>query len=185
MWDLETGTELVTLRGHTNAVNAVAVTPDGRRAVSGSSDNTLKVWDQESGAELASFTDEGELYACCVCPDGATIIAGGASGRVHFLRLENITPGPAVVTAWQEGASIAHADAPWQRWRRPPTAQSKKASAGSLAFGCMRCRAWSEIPDSALGTEVACPHCGTVVRLNPFVIEADWRPVAAAWKGQP
>jgi uncharacterized protein YegL len=35
--------------GHTKRVNAVAETPDGKRAVSGSYDRTLKVWDLESG----------------------------------------------------------------------------------------------------------------------------------------
>ena len=40
------------------AVNAVAVTPDGRRAVSASSDQTLRVWDLESGKEIATFTGE-------------------------------------------------------------------------------------------------------------------------------
>ncbi len=41
-----------------------------------------------------------------------------------------------------------------------------------------------QLRQAALGTEVACPHCGKAVRLNPFVIEADWRPVAAAWRGE-
>ena len=53
----------------------------------------------------------------------------------------------------------------------------------TLAFGCILCRVWSEIPGSALGTELPCPNCGKMVKLNPFTIEADWRPVAAAWGG--
>ena len=36
--------------GPCEGVRAVAVTPDGRRAVSGSDDRTLKVWDLEQGA---------------------------------------------------------------------------------------------------------------------------------------
>ena len=34
---------------------AVAVTPDGRQAVSASDDRTLKVWDLASGAELRTL----------------------------------------------------------------------------------------------------------------------------------
>ena len=36
MWDLESGRELRTLEGHSDWVNGVAVSPDGRRAVSAS-----------------------------------------------------------------------------------------------------------------------------------------------------
>src|SRR5262249_19222272 len=40
------GTALVrTLEGHSESVTSVAVAPDGKRAVSASRDNTLKVWD--------------------------------------------------------------------------------------------------------------------------------------------
>ena len=168
VWDLEHGSELCTLRGHTDWVVAVTVTSDGQRIVSVSQDKTLRVWDVEASCELATFTDEGSLNTCAACPDGITIVTGGDTGFVHILRLENVLPGPSVVTAWRAPA------APLQRLVR--------RSAGSLAFGCPHCRTWSEIPESALGTELPCPHCGKVIRLNPFVIEADWRQVAAAWR---
>lgn len=87
VWDLATGAEEVTLVGHTGAVWNVAVTSDGTRAVSASSDQTLKLWDLTSGACLATFVADGVLLACAVAPDGRTIVAGGASGRLHFLRL--------------------------------------------------------------------------------------------------
>ena len=83
---------LRTLNGHTTRVNAVAVTADGKRAISGSDDNTLKVWDLSSGNNvIASFTGESAIACCAIAPDGVTIVAGDASGRVYFLRLEGIT----------------------------------------------------------------------------------------------
>ena len=35
----------LTLKGHSDTVRSVSFSPDGRRIVSGSQDNTLKVWD--------------------------------------------------------------------------------------------------------------------------------------------
>jgi len=86
---LEKGEELRTLKGHSEIVDAVAVTPDGRKAVSASWDQTLKVWDLERGEVVATFTGEGPIVCCTIGPDGVTIVAGDSSGRVHFLRLEN------------------------------------------------------------------------------------------------
>src|SRR5437879_10254405 len=42
VWDVETGRELRTLQGHSGYVSGVAVSADGRRAVSALRDNTLK-----------------------------------------------------------------------------------------------------------------------------------------------
>ncbi|HEY9652269.1 MAG TPA: hypothetical protein V6C95_16535 [Coleofasciculaceae cyanobacterium] len=52
IWNLENQNELFTLIGHTDSVNAVAVTPDRSRVISVSSDNTLKVWDLENRKSL-------------------------------------------------------------------------------------------------------------------------------------
>ena len=65
------------------------MTPDGNRAVSASDDKTLKVWDLDSGAVVVIFAADGSVLTCTVAPDGVTIVAGDALGRVHFLRLEN------------------------------------------------------------------------------------------------
>ena len=88
-----------TLEGHAGRVNAVALTADGRRAVSASDDRTLKVWDIESGKMIASFTGESYMLSCAFSPDGQTIVAGEASGRVHFLRLEGLPCGQGCQTA--------------------------------------------------------------------------------------
>lgn len=84
------GSLRLTFTGHSRSVNAVAITPDGKRVISASYDNTLKLWNLETGEEIATFTGEAPFLCCAVAPDGVTIVAGESSGRVHFLRLENV-----------------------------------------------------------------------------------------------
>lgn len=77
-----------TLEGLTDWVVAVAVMPDGSRAVLASDDGILTVWDLETGNIIVNFSGDSILVTCAVSPDGQTIVVGEASGRVHFLRLE-------------------------------------------------------------------------------------------------
>ena len=58
------GAELHTLSGHTGAVKAVAVTADGRRAVSASVDGTLKVWDLGERCELHTLRGHAGGVLC-------------------------------------------------------------------------------------------------------------------------
>ena len=65
---------------------AVAVTPDGRHAISASDDKTLKVWELETGRELAAVRLAGALHCVAVATDGITILAGDGAGNVYCLR---------------------------------------------------------------------------------------------------
>jgi len=47
--------QVCTLTGHTEEVNEVAFSPDGKRVVSGSDDKLVKIWDVATGAEVSSF----------------------------------------------------------------------------------------------------------------------------------
>ncbi|MDR0656484.1 MAG: hypothetical protein LBG22_09250, partial [Treponema sp.] len=45
-----------TLSGHTDGVISSAFSPDGKYIVSGSTDNTVKLWDTESGREIRTLS---------------------------------------------------------------------------------------------------------------------------------
>ena len=78
------------LEGHNSLVNTVVFTPNGEYVISGSDDTTLKMWNWQTRELITTFTGESSIYCCAVAPDGMTIVAGEQSGRVHFLRLENM-----------------------------------------------------------------------------------------------
>ena len=88
IWDLGTGQEKFTLKGHRGWVTAIALTPDGKTVISGSRDDTIKIWDLVTGEEIATFTGESPIKCCAVAPDGVTIVAVEQSGKLHFLRLQ-------------------------------------------------------------------------------------------------
>ena len=68
----------------------MAVSPDGRRIVSGSGDKTLKVWDLESHQELASLSGHSSsVYAVAFSPDGRRIVSGSGDKTLKVWDLES------------------------------------------------------------------------------------------------
>jgi WD40 repeat protein len=90
VWDLLTGKLLFTLAGNLNSVNAIAITPDSQYAICVSGD-ALKVWDLVTGKEKIIFLGDSIFQCVTFCPNNQTIVAGDASGIVHFLRIEELT----------------------------------------------------------------------------------------------
>ncbi len=85
VWDAATGTELATLKGHTRAGLAVALSPDGSMVVTTSEDRTAKVWRAQTGAELVTFRGHaGRIECAAFSPDGALVATGGADRVVRM-----------------------------------------------------------------------------------------------------
>jgi WD40 repeat protein len=87
---LPPGALLRILEGHAAGVNSVAVTPDGRRAVSASWDMTLKVWDLANGALLHTLEGQGyKVNGVAVTPDGQRAISASADHTLKVWDLAN------------------------------------------------------------------------------------------------
>ncbi|HRW82648.1 MAG TPA: NB-ARC domain-containing protein [Methanothrix sp.] len=70
---------LKTLEGHSGGVWAVAVTFDSSRAVSASSDRTLKIWDLKTGEILKTLEGHsGWIMAVAVTPDGKQAVSASS-----------------------------------------------------------------------------------------------------------
>ncbi len=89
----QTAFPLLSLTGHSETVHSVAIARDGRIALSGSGDNTLKLWDMATGKELRSFTGHsGPVHSVAISPDGRTAVSGGA-GLDKTLKLWDLASG--------------------------------------------------------------------------------------------
>jgi hypothetical protein len=77
VWDASSGQQLRTLRGHSDAIYAVAFSPNGRRIATGSFDETAKVWDADSGRELLTLRGHTDwIWSLAFSPDGRRIVTG-------------------------------------------------------------------------------------------------------------
>ena len=68
----------LTLGGHEDAVTSVAFSPDGTRIVSGSDDETVKVWDAATGENTLTLPGHNEAVSSVAFSTDGTRIASGS-----------------------------------------------------------------------------------------------------------
>jgi len=81
LWNIETGEELRSFEGHTDFLWDIALSPDGRIAVTGANDGTVRRWDLETGdsAVLLDIAPQS-VRGVALSPDGQLMLATPGEG---------------------------------------------------------------------------------------------------------
>jgi dipeptidyl aminopeptidase/acylaminoacyl peptidase len=75
VWDAQTGKEITRLEGHTGHLNSAVFSPDGRRVLTASNDNTARIWDAQTGIEITRLEGhEEDVTSAVFSPDGQHVL---------------------------------------------------------------------------------------------------------------
>ena len=89
LWDVDTRTPRVVLRGHTQEVSSVLFSADGGTLATASPDGTVRLWDPDTAAARSALAPGiGALRAVAFSPDGLTLVAAGTAGTIAVVDTE-------------------------------------------------------------------------------------------------
>jgi WD40 repeat protein len=83
IWDANSGELFATLRGHDSDVLTAAFDPGGRYAITGSIDNTLRVWTFRGAIILELNGHVEDVVSISVRPDGKSIASASSDGTMR------------------------------------------------------------------------------------------------------
>jgi WD40 repeat protein len=104
LWDVATGKQERIFKwtfkryfedGYNDYINSVAFSPDGKFAISGSNEKTIRLWDVDTGKELRVFRGfftghTGAVNSVSFSPDGKYILSGGSDNKLRLWDLDTV-----------------------------------------------------------------------------------------------
>jgi len=77
-----------TLPGHSSFVNSLAISPDGKTLASGSWDQTIKIWNLETGEFIGTLTGHSDrVNSVTISGDGKLLASGSSDETIKFWNL--------------------------------------------------------------------------------------------------
>ncbi len=76
LWNLKTLKPVRSLTGHRNWISALAFSPNGQLLASSSLDQTIRVWDLQTGTPMMILYPNQVVTTLAFSPDGATLASG-------------------------------------------------------------------------------------------------------------
>jgi WD40 repeat protein len=84
LWEAQSGKELAVLHGHTDEIECVAFSADGKRLATGSKDMTAKVWDLAQAKDVQTLKGHtAAVLAVAFNKDGTRLATAGEDGTVR------------------------------------------------------------------------------------------------------
>ncbi len=201
VWDLSSNQRAHGLVGHAGRVWSLRITPDGRLAVSGSPDGTLRVWNVITGECLAIYQAGGAAFiSSAIQPDGGFLCAI-RGGETQYLTLRSITVGPPLVTAVRLFRIFTDLLVRYQSSRYQPKLSLTGLFDTQITARCPWCRRRSGVPATIFHTidgitraarlapdespcrvlppeawdekrlVSECPLCHRTIKFNPFLVD--------------
>eukprot|EP00744_Colponema_vietnamica_P006516 GILI01009458.1.p1 GENE.GILI01009458.1~~GILI01009458.1.p1 ORF type:complete len:303 (-),score=62.28 GILI01009458.1:85-993(-) len=103
----ETGDWIGTFEGHKGAVWGVHLNDAATRAVTGSADFSVRVWDALTGDEMHVFEHRHVVKAVQFSKDSSRILTGGQEKLLRVYDLANPTAAPLAMAGHTEGVKVA------------------------------------------------------------------------------
>jgi len=70
-----------TFLGHKDGIRTVNFSSDGKYVLTSGDDNSVRLWDAQTGRELRQFQGDSEMFSV-FSPDGGNVLAGNSNGKV-------------------------------------------------------------------------------------------------------
>ena len=87
IWDLSLMREVASFNAHSDYINSLNYSPNGRYIVSSSDDNTIRIWNAYDYSLLRTFKTIKPETRVIFTPDSKQLVAGGVDSTVKFLDL--------------------------------------------------------------------------------------------------
>ncbi|TNE55998.1 MAG: hypothetical protein EP338_01575 [Bacteroidetes bacterium] len=89
MW-AQNKADVVLSMGHTDQINCLEISPDGKWMLTGGNDNLVKLWDMASGKEMRSFTgNDGRMVKVRFSPDGKYMLGLNYQEQINVWNKDN------------------------------------------------------------------------------------------------
>ncbi len=83
VYDLQTEKEIYRLKGHERNINSLRTFSDGQYLATGSSDNSVRIWDLSNGKEVAKFIHDSPVASVTITPDEQQLLSATEDGVIR------------------------------------------------------------------------------------------------------
>ncbi|RKU20242.1 hypothetical protein C6503_06625, partial [Candidatus Poribacteria bacterium] len=104
LWNIPHRTVNLTLKGHTDNVNALAFTPEGQTIASGSDDGTIRLWETSTGTEILKL-QSGKTRTLAFSRDGKILASVSSSIKIYKIQLWDVTTGDKLTSIEEQNDS--------------------------------------------------------------------------------